>query len=75
MGRRLTDGDSAQGSFQFGVGNVTIPASAPAMPAAPEQGNLSNTKSQIPVIWIAGSLVLLIIILVGWLVLRKRSQA
>ncbi len=71
----LTDGDSAQGSFRFGVGNVTIPAEQAAAPVAPEQANLSSPKSPAPIgLMVGGAVLLLAILLIGVFLFRKRSQ-
>ena len=68
----LTDGDSSSGSFNFGVGNVTLPAAQqqpaanPSEAAQPAGGGFS--------LWIiAGVAVMLVAGAVSFIVLQKRA--
>jgi methionine-rich copper-binding protein CopC len=60
----LSDGDSSQGQYYFGVGNVTLPKDPP--PAAP-------SASQPVVLWIAGAALLAALAVAAVLFSRKAA--
>jgi copper resistance protein C len=70
----LTDGDSANGTFYFGVGNVTVPTAVPE-PAAPAAA--APAKSTLPVGGIIAGVVglILIAVFIIWMVRRNRPTA
>jgi copper transport protein len=61
----LTDGDSSAGSFMFGVGNVTIPASAPqpeaGAPTAPAAKSQSSTNLIVGGVVVIVAVILLVV--------------
>ena len=70
----LTDGDSAQGSFNIGIGNVVVPSVASDQPVSSTP--VATTSTPIPVGYIiAGVIAVLLIILALVFFLPRRTQA
>jgi hypothetical protein len=72
----LTDGDTASGSYHFGVGNVTVPTEEPVSTEAPEPA-----ASAVPAVpagneslpWLAGGVAVVVLVGVGLILLRRRK--
>ena len=63
----LEDGDSAEGSFNFGVGNVTVPTTAPEPTEA-------AAVDQSAILWFVGGAVVLVVLFV-FQVYRRRGSS
>ncbi len=71
----LTDGDTSAGSFQFGVGNVSVPTTAPEPTAAaaldPNAGPAADGQSSL--LWFVGGAVVVIAIVLFFVAGRRGS--
>jgi methionine-rich copper-binding protein CopC len=70
----LSDGDSNQGEYYFGIGNVTLPAAPPA-DALPPAAESPTSAAGLSPVWFAAGAILLLVILVGvFFFIRSRRQ-
>ncbi len=74
----LTDGDSTEGSINFGVGNVIVPTTVQAATETVEPisaVNASTADPQLPVGWIFGGATVVLVVLVAVILLARRGPS
>jgi methionine-rich copper-binding protein CopC len=72
----LTDGDSSEGSFNIGIGNVAVPTTAPAATETVTPVTAVDPtalKPELPIPWIAGGVVVVLMVLVAVYLLARRG--
>ena len=72
----LTDGDSSAGSFNFGVGNVSVPTTAPepTAVAALDPSAVPAANEQSSILWFVGGAVAVIAIILFFVVSRRGTS-
>jgi methionine-rich copper-binding protein CopC len=72
----LTDGDSSAGSFYFGVGNVSVPTSAPepTEAVALDPAAVPASDGQSSLLWFAGGAAVLVAAILFFVVRRRGTS-
>lgn len=72
----LEDGDSAEGSFNFGVGDVTVPTTAPQPTEAAQidPAAVPAADGQSSILWFVGGAVAIVAVIL-FLVVRRRGTS